>query len=159
MLSDAKTLVKAMRRKIVFVKVESVHRSRHCYAISVWNEILLGSQIQSTKRHPVNILFSKKLVQLFFSVRLLSVLRGQSFFLSPPQRPMTSDFEDFYTRFYPLHYFHILILEKELVFPFWMFSAKQGNYWYHFFNVFGMTRSLTGEWTRDLPHSKPALYH
>ena len=22
-----------------------------------------------------------------------------------------------------------------------------------------MTRSLTGDWTRDLPHSKPALYH
>jgi len=44
-----------MRRKIVFVKVESsvieisesVHWSRHCYAlsfISVWNEILLWSQ-------------------------------------------------------------------------------------------------------------------
>jgi len=27
-------------------------------------------------------------------------------------------------------------------------SAKQGNYWYHFYNVFGMTRSLTGDWTR-----------
>ena len=40
-----------------------------------------------------------------------------------------------------------------------MFSAKQGNYWYHFYNVFGMTQSLTGDWTRDLPHSKPALYH
>jgi len=34
-----------------------------------------------------------------------------------------------------------------------MFSAKQENYWYHFYNVFSMTRSLTG----DLPHSKPAL--
>jgi len=22
-----------------------------------------------------------------------------------------------------------------------------------------MARSLTGDWTRDLPHSKPALYH
>ena len=42
-----------------------------------------------------------------------------------------------------------------------MFSAyyKQGHYWYHLYNVFGMTRSLTGDWTRDLPHSKPALYH
>ena len=50
-------------------------------------------------------------------------------------------------------YFPILILEKEPVFPFLMFSAKQGNYWYHFYNVFGMTRSLTGDWTRDLPHS------
>jgi len=26
-----------------------------------------------------------------------------------------------------------------------MLSAKQGNYWYHFYNVFGMTRSLTGD--------------
>ena len=30
---------------------------------------------------------------LFFSVRLLSVLRGQLVFSSAPQRPMTSDFE------------------------------------------------------------------
>ena len=32
---------------------------------------------------------------LFFSVRLLSVLRGHSDFSSPQQRPMTSDFEGF----------------------------------------------------------------
>ena len=68
------------------------------------------------------------------------------------QWPPTS--KDFYTRSYPLHYFLILILEKEPVFPFWMFSAKQGNYWYHFYNVFAMTRSLTGNWTWDLPHSR-----
>jgi len=53
--SDAKTLVKVMHRKIVFVKVESsvieisesVHWSSRCYAISFisfWNEILWGSQ-------------------------------------------------------------------------------------------------------------------
>ena len=53
----------------------------------------------------------------------------------------------------------IFILQKEPVFPFLMWSAKQGNYWYHFHNIFGMTRSLTGDWTRVLPHSKPALYH
>ena len=40
-----------------------------------------------------------------------------------------------------------------------MLSAKQGYCWYHFYNVFGMTRSLTGDWTRYLLHSKPALYH
>ena len=51
----------------------------------------------------------------------------------------------FYPRFYPSHLFCILILEKEPVFPFLMFSAKQGHYWYHFYNVFGMTRSLTGD--------------
>ena len=64
--------------------------------------------------------------------------------------------KDFYTRSYPLHYFLILILEKE---PFSMLSAKQDNDGYQFYNVFGMTRSWTGDWTRDLPHSMPALYH
>ena len=95
----------------------------------------------------------------FFNVRLWSALRGHSFFhpRHSSQWPPTS--KDFYTRSCPLHYFLILILEKEPVFPFLMFSAKQVNYWYHFYNVFGMTRSLTGDWTRDLPHSKPALYH
>jgi len=38
-----------------------------------------------------------------------------------------------------------------------MFSAKQGNYWYHFYKVFGMTRSMTGDWTCDLPHSTTRL--
>ena len=90
--------------------------------------------------------------------RHLSVLCGHSFFHPSHngQWPPTS--KDFYTRSYPLHYFLILILKKEPVFPFSMLSAKQGNYWYHFYNVFGMTRSLSGDWTRDLPQSKPALY-
>ena len=92
----------------------------------------------------------------FFSIRLLSVLRGHSVFSSPPQRPMTSDFIGFSI---PdcIHYFYfpILILEKEPVFPFLMLSAKQENHWYHFYNVFGMT----GDWSRDFLHSKPALYH
>ena len=50
----------------------------------------------------------------FFSVRLLSVLRGHSFFSSPPQRPMTSNFEG-YSIPDLIHYiyFPILILEKE----------------------------------------------
>ena len=34
-------------------------------------------------------------VFVFFSVRLLSVLQDHSFFSSPPQRPITSDFEGF----------------------------------------------------------------
>ena len=83
---------------------------------------------------------------LFFSNRLLLVLRGHSFFSSPPQRPMTSDFEGFFIPdFIHYIYFPILILKKEPVFSFLMFSAKQGNYWYHFYNVVGMTRSLTGD--------------
>ena len=54
-----------------------------------------------------------------FSVRLLSVLRGHSVFSSPPQRPMTSDFEGFsIPDFIHYIYFPILIPEKEPVFPF-----------------------------------------
>ena len=60
---------------------------------------------------------------------------------------MTYDFEGF------------SIPDFSQYFPFWMFSAKQGHYWYDFYNVFGMTRSLTGDWTQDLLYSKPALYH
>ena len=86
------------------------------------------------------------MVYLFFSVRLLSVLHGRLVFSSPPLRQMTSDFEGFsIPDFIHYIYFPILILEKESVFPFLMFSAKQGNYWYHFYNVFGMMRSLTGD--------------
>ena len=49
---------------------------------------------------------------------------------------MTSDFEGFsIPDFIHYIYFPILILEKEPVFHFLMFSAKQGNYWYHFYNV------------------------
>ena len=68
-------------------------------------------------------------------------------FFIPGQWPPTS--KDFYPRFYPLPYCPILVLEKEPLFPFSMLSAKYGNYWYHFYNVFGMTWSLTGDWTRD----------
>ena len=48
-----------------------------------------------------------------------------------------------------------LFLRKSQYFPFLVLSAKQGNCWKHFYNVFGMTRSLTGHWTRNLTHSKP----
>ena len=49
------------------------------------------------------------------------------------QWPQTS--KDFLSQmFFHYIYFPILILEKEPVFPYWMFSDKQGNYWYHFYN-------------------------
>mgnify|MGYP000707682274 CR=1 FL=1 len=45
----------------------------------------------------------------FFYCSTLSVLRGHSFFLFPPQRQMTSDFEGFfYLRFNPLPLFSYL---------------------------------------------------
>ena len=76
---------------------------------------------------------------------------------------------NYYNRRNELHYIHRYFTrnvnvflnncEKEPVFLFLMISAKQGSYWYHFYNVFGMKWSLTGDWTRDLSHSKPARYH
>ena len=80
----------------------------------------------------------------FFSVRLVSVLRGHSFLSSPPQRPKTSEFEGFSI---PdcIHYicFPVLILEKEPVFPCLMFNAKQGNYLVPFFITYLVWR---GPW-------------
>ena len=65
----------------------------------------------------------------FFSVRLLSVLRGYSFFSSPPQRPITSDFEEFfYPRFYPLHLFSYLIFwERASILPFECSVLNKGS--------------------------------
>ena len=91
----------------------------------------------------------------FFSVQLLSVLRGHSDFSSPPQRPMTSDFEgSSIPDFIQYIYFPILILEKVFS-PFECSVLNTGTTQV----VFGMTRSLTGDWTQDLLHSKPTLYH
>ena len=73
---------------------------------------------------------------------------------------MTSDFKGFLYPILSITFFVLsLFLEKEPALSFSMLCAQQGNYWYHFYNVFGMTRSLTGDWTRDLPHSMPALDH
>ena len=58
----------------------------------------------------------------------MSVLRGHSGFSSLPQRPMTSDFEEFSIPDF-IHY--INSLERASIFLL-MMSAKQGNYWYHF---------------------------
>ena len=83
-----------------------------------------------------------------------------SCFSSPPQQEMTSNFKRIPISDLIHYYFClILILPKEPVFPFLMLSAKQGNYWYYFYIVFVMTRSLTGDCTWDVLHSKPALYH
>ena len=75
------------------------------------------------------------------------------------QWPPTLQLKDFYPRFYPLHYFPIFILQKETVFPFFIVECQTRELLVPFYNVFGMTRSLTGDWTWDLPHLKPALYH
>ena len=64
--------------------------------------------------------------RFFLCVRLfLSVLHGQSLFhpRHNGQWPPTS--KDFYTMSYPLHYFLILILEKEPLFTYFLFNNKR----------------------------------
>ena len=54
-----------------------------------------------------------------FSVRLLSVLRGRSVFSSPPQRPMTSDFEGFLYQIPSITFIFLSqFLRKSQYFPF-----------------------------------------
>ena len=65
-------------------------------------------------------------------------------FFSPATTANDLHFEGFLSQICSITFFVLFfILQKEPVFPFLMLSAKQGNYWYHFYNVFGMTRSLT----------------
>ena len=80
-----------------------------------------------------------------FSVRLLSVRRGHLGFSSPPQRPMISDFEGFSIPDF-IHYIYlsILILETGPVFPFFNVQCWTRELLVPFYNVFGMTRCLTG---------------
>ena len=128
-----------------------------CLPIYCWlgdkqfNNISVHVHIQSLTH------FDLYLWVFFFSVRLLSVQRGHSFFSSPPQWPMTKGF--LYQILSITLFSYLNSWERASIFPFWMFSAKQGNYWYHFYNVFGMTRSLTLDWTRDFLHLMPVLYH
>ena len=61
-----------------------------------------------------------------------------------------------------IHYIYFSYLyswERASIFPFECSVLNKCTTWYHFHNVFGITLSLTGDWTRDLPHSKQALYH
>ena len=73
------------------------------------------------------------------------------------QWPPTS--KDFYPRFYPLYFLSYLYSLERASISLFNVECQTRNYWYHFYKVFGMTLSLTGVWTHDLPHSKPALYH
>ena len=112
----------------------TVHKQVH-FGISLPS--LYTSVIKTLPPKNLNLLY----FLWFFSVRLLSVLRGHSFFHPRHNGQVTSDFEGFsipdfihYIKFY----FPILNLEKEPVFPFLMFGAKQGNY------LVPLTRELPG---------------
>ena len=65
---------------------------------------------------------------LFFSVRLLSVLCDHSAVSSPPQRPMTSDFEGFSSQILSITFFVLsLFIKKSQYFPFQCWVPKKGT--------------------------------
>ena len=64
----------------------------------------------------------------FFSVRLVSVPRGHSVFSSPPQRPMTSDFEGFHYQILSITLFsYVNSWERASIFPFQCWVLKKGT--------------------------------
>ena len=119
----------------------------------------------------------------FFSVRLLSILRGHSVFSSLPQRPMTSYFEGFLYQILSITLFSYSWERASIsLFQCWMLNkGTTGTIFItclvwrgpwlgiepgtshtrskHSTTRLSRRRSFTGDWTRDLPHSKPALYH
>ena len=65
---------------------------------------------------------------LFFSVRLVSVLHGHSVFSSPPQRPMTSDFEGFLYQILSITLFsNVIFWERASIFPFQCWVLNKGT--------------------------------
>ena len=66
---------------------------------------------------------------LFFNVRLVSVLRGHScFFPSPPQRPMTSNFEGFLFHIVSITFLSYLnSSERTSIFPFQCWVLNKGT--------------------------------
>ena len=64
--------------------------------------------------------------------RLLSVLLGHSVFSSPPQRPMTSDFEGFSIQLLSITFIFLSkFLRKSQYFPFQCSVLNKGTTWYH----------------------------
>ena len=78
-------------------------------------------------------LFTFQINEVCFMGFLFSVCLCHSGFSSPPQRPITSDFEGFLYQILSITLFSYLnSWERASSFPFLLLSAKQGNYWYHF---------------------------
>ena len=74
------------------------------------------------------------------------------------QWPPTS--KSFYPRFYPLHLFcYLNSWERASIFPFECSVLNKGTTGTIFITSLVWRGFLTGDWTRDLPHSQPAIYH
>ena len=127
-LSTLSSLSPLSHQWIIYI----IYRSPATYKLVVFSDLW-----KSWSLIWIMIELMKVLLELIFyyifSVRLLSVLRGHSVFFIPATT--ANDLRFSIPHFIHYIYCPILIHEKEPVFPFLMLSAKQGNYWYHFYNM------------------------
>ena len=87
----------------------------------------------------------------FLANRLLSVLRGHSFFSFPPQRPMTSDFEGFLYQILSITLFSYLnSWERASISHFQCWVLNKGNTGTIFITSLVWRAPWTVDWTRDL---------
>ena len=92
----------------------------------------------------VNFTGTRCFFSVFFSVRLLSAW-SFGFFIPATTDNVVRLRRIFYPRLYPLHLLSYLdSWERASIFPFECSVLNKGTTWYHFNNVFGMTRSLSG---------------
>ena len=88
---------------------------KHCEHVSTSPICFMYVWITQSDNYEFNcVLYS------FFSVWLLSVLRGHSVFSSPPQRPMTSNFEGFSIPdfIHCILFSYLIFWERASIFPF-----------------------------------------
>ena len=78
--------------------------------------------------------------------------------LSPPQRSMTPDFEIFLFQILSITCLSYLKSSERASISLCNVERLTRELLVPLYNVFGMTLSLTGDWTRNLAHWMPALY-
>ena len=114
-------------------KINTYFKTLRNFLFSIYNNFQRPTK-QTQYKHTWNTVFF-----VFFSVRLLSVLRDHLFFSSPPQRPMTSDFEAIISKILSITYFVLSLSERASISLFNVEWTR--NYWYHFITSLVLTRS------------------
>ena len=108
---------------ILLTAKQAVHKMRVRQGAEEFHKQIAALTIQLAWRKYIRyseiIILYRVSFFVFFSVRLLSVLRDHSVFSSPPQQPMTSDFEGFLSQILSITFFVLsLFFRKSQYFPF-----------------------------------------
>jgi len=94
---------------ILLTAKQAVHKMRVRQGAEEFHKQIAALTIQLAWRKYIRyseiIILYRVSFFVFFCVRLLSVLRDHSVFSSPPQQPMTSDFEGFLSQILSITFF------------------------------------------------------